>query len=134
MADLRWVELIASVTSKLLESREKFKDTMITKVQVLEDLDVWEKVDVPSGTSMIRVKWVLKEKQATSLSPASWKHDWSQGGLYRNMKLIIKRHLHQLQEQPVLEVYLLYLLQKAERYASLHFSSTLNKNFWIELN
>ena len=52
---------------------EKFKDAMIAEVQALEDLDVWEEVDVPSGMSVIGVKWVLKEKQATSLSPAKLK-------------------------------------------------------------
>jgi len=48
--------LVVTVTSKLLELMEKFKDAMITEVQVLENLDVWEEVDAPSGTSVIGVK------------------------------------------------------------------------------
>ena len=46
---------------------------MIEEVQALSDLEVYEEEYVKAGTHIISVKWVLKEKKATSLSPAKLK-------------------------------------------------------------
>ena len=65
--------LLARITGTLPAEIEKFRNAMMDEVQALHDLHVWEEVDVPRGTSVIGVKWVLKEKPATSLSPAKLK-------------------------------------------------------------
>ena len=65
--------LVATLTSKLPAEIEKFKQAMIDEIQALNDLKVYEEADVKRGTHIIGVKWVLKEKKATSLSPAKLK-------------------------------------------------------------
>ena len=65
--------LVATLTGKLPAHIERFKQAMMDELQALEDLSVYEKVVVPSNTHVIGVKWVLKEKKATSLAPAKLK-------------------------------------------------------------
>jgi len=65
--------LTATITGQLPAEIEKFRQAMIDEVQALTDLQVYEETDVEPGTYVISVKWVLKEKKATSLSPAKLK-------------------------------------------------------------
>ena len=65
--------LVATLTKALPAEIEKFKQVMIDEIQALNDLQVYEEADVSSSTHIIGVKWVLKEKKATSLSPAKLK-------------------------------------------------------------
>ena len=65
--------LIVTITSELPDEIKRFKDAMIAEVEAIENLGVFEEKDVPKGTHVIGVKWVLKEKKATSLSPAKLK-------------------------------------------------------------
>ena len=65
--------LIAVMTKKLPKEIEKFKQAMLDEIKALNDLKVYEEADVKRGTHIIGVKWVLKEKKATSLSPAKLK-------------------------------------------------------------
>lgn len=52
---------------------EPYIQAMKDEIAALENLEVFEEVDVPRGTKIIGVKWVLKEKAATSLTPAKLK-------------------------------------------------------------
>jgi hypothetical protein len=46
---------------------------MLDEINALENLKVYEEADVRRGTHVISVKWVLKEKKATLLTPAKLK-------------------------------------------------------------
>jgi len=79
-SDVSWEDLlldehglIATLTGKLPKEIEKFKDAMIDEINAIENLQVYEERDVPKGTCIIGAKWVLKEKKATSLTPAKLK-------------------------------------------------------------
>ena len=65
--------LVATLTGKLPADIEHYKQAMLNELKALEDLGVYEEVDVAPGTHIIGVKWVLKEKKVTSLSPAKLK-------------------------------------------------------------
>ena len=65
--------LVVTMTGQLPETIAKFKEAMIAEIQAITDMEVYEEVDVTRGTHVISVKWVLKEKKATSLTPAKLK-------------------------------------------------------------
>ncbi len=46
---------------------------MIEEISAIEDLKVWKQTDAPDGACIIGVKWVLKEKLATSSTSAKFK-------------------------------------------------------------
>ena len=65
--------LVATLTDRLPKEIEKFKEAMIAEINAIENLQVYEERDVPKSTCIIGTKWVLKEKKATSLTPAKLK-------------------------------------------------------------
>ena len=65
--------LVIKLTGILPENMEKFKDALIAEMQAIEDCKVYEEVDRETGMHVIKVKWILKEKKATSLTPAKLK-------------------------------------------------------------
>jgi hypothetical protein len=73
MLDMYEHELVATLTSALPPHIEKFKQAMLDEINALEHLKVYEEADVKHNTHVISVKWVLKEKKATTLTPAKLK-------------------------------------------------------------
>ena len=60
------VEPIAPRTwvSAMKENREKWKGAADLKMEMLQQLGTWEKVDLPPGQKLIGTRWVFKRKWA----------------------------------------------------------------------
>ena len=58
---------------------------------------VWHLVPKPKDRIIIGTKWVFRNK-LDEQGTAETRHDWLSKGTIRKKALIMKRHLHQLQE------------------------------------